>query len=383
VKFGKPSSAGLARDRLEGRRKQSAGGQTMRLPLALGSVALAAALAACHGSSGGGGGGPVPTTQPSSSPGKTEVVYVANATANTVTGYLPLAASPSLTISKGVSSPVALALDGSGDLFVANCPPCITASGTSSISFYSEASLAPARVITAGLSNPVAMAVASNGTLFVANQQNSSVTAYAKGSTTVAMTITNGVATPLAIALDGSGNLYVANGAFFPGTITVYSPSGKLLRTLPTGAVEGVALDGTGRVYASNCNVTCGNGSSADTVTVFAPNSTAVSYVITSGVKYPTVMALDSSDNLYVANNALGGNNVTRYQSGSTGLSATIDAFAPVSIAIDKNGIAFIADGVGAGGVPYNQLTEYQKGAIAAVVTNGIADPTAVAVYQP
>jgi hypothetical protein len=356
----------------------------MRIPLALGSIVLAvAALAACKGG-GSGGSGPVPTTNPSTSPGNSSVVYVANSTVNTVTGFLALATAPSITISSGVSSPVALAVDGSRNLYVDNCQPCGVSGGSSStITVYPQGSGVPGRTITAGLSKPVAMAVTSGGTLYVANQQTSTVTSYAPGSVNVGVTITTGVASPDGVALDSSGNIYVANGAFFPGTVSVYSPGGTLIRTLPGGGVEGVAVDSTGRVYVSNCNVTCGNGTLADSVIVFAPNSTAVAYSITGGISFPTSLALDSSDDLYVANNSLGkANNVTKYASGSAALVATLNAPGPAGIAIDNSGIVFIANGQSANGDSYNTLTEYQNGS-SLTVSNGVTTPVAVAVSNP
>jgi len=356
----------------------------MRLSHVFGSIAIAAlALAACNGG-GGGGGGPVPTTGPSISPGKSSVVYVANSTANNVTGYLALQTTPSITITSGVSSPFALAVDGNGNLYVDNCQPCIPNAGTSSsITVYAQNSIAVARTITAGLSKPVAMAIAPNGTLYVANEQTSTVTAYAQGSTSVAMTIIGGVATPLGVAVDPSGNIYVANGGFFPGSVTVYSPAGTLLRTLPAGGVESVAVDSTGRAYVSNCNVTCGNGTLPDSVTVFAPNSTTVAYNITTGLSFPTFMALDPSNNLYVANSGQGtANNVVKFGSGSGALIATVAAPGPSGVATDKNGILYATDGIGPAGISYSQLTEYQSGTLL-TVSKGINNPAAVAVFSP
>jgi trimeric autotransporter adhesin len=357
----------------------------MRLVHTFGAITIAAlALAACNGGSGGGGGGPVPTTSPSGSPSTGIVAYVANSSVNTVTGYLALAKTPSITISSGVSSPVALAVDSSGDLFVDNCEPCITNTGsTSTITVYAQNSGVVTRTITAGLSKPVAMAVAPNGTLYVANAGTSTVTAYAAGSSDLAMTITSGVASPLGLAVDSSGNLYVANGAFFPGTVSVYSSTGTLQRTLSAGGVEGVAVDSTGRVYVPNCNVSCGNGSGADSVSVFAPNSTSIAYAVTTGLSFPSAVALDPSNNLYVANSGQGtANNVVKFNAGSGALIATIDAPGPSGLAFDANGVLYVTDGVGPGGIQYNQMTEYQSGSTITVST-GITDPTAVAVFSP
>jgi hypothetical protein len=185
------------------------------------------------------------------------------------------------------------------------------------------------------------------------------------------------------VAVDSSGNIYVANGAFFPSTVSVYASSGTLLRTLSAGGVEGVAVDGTGRVYVPNCNVTCGNGSGSDSVSVFAANSTSISYTVTSGLSFPSAVALDPSNNLYVANNGQGtANNVVKFSAGSGALIATIAAPGPSGLAVDKNGILYVTDDIGPGGIAYSKMTEWQNGSTI-TVTNGIVDPTAVAVYSP
>ena len=239
------------------------------------------------------------------------------------------------------------------------------------------------QTITDGLSTPVSMAVGPDGTLYVANSASSAITSYAAGSSNVAMTITSGVASPVGVAVDSSGNIYVANGAFFPGTVSVYSSSGTLLRTLPAGGVEGVAVDGTGRVYVPNCNVTCGNGSASDSVTVFAANSTTVAYTVTTGLSFPSAVALDPSNNLYVANNGQGTlNNVVKFNAGSAAQVATIAAPGPSGLAVDKNGILYVTDDIGPGGISYSQMTEWQNGS-SLTVSSGIADPSAVAVFSP
>jgi hypothetical protein len=115
-------------------------------------------------------------------------------------------------------------------------------------------------------------------------------------------------------------------------------------------------------------------------VIVFKPDSTSVAYTITSGISFPTAMAFDGSNNLYVANNALGKqNNVMKYAAGTGAAIATIKAPGPTGVALDKNGIVYVSDGPGSIGASYNQLTEWQNGSIT-TVTAGISNPLAVVV---
>ena len=134
-------------------------------------------------------------------------------------------------IMRGIHNPEALLFDRSGRLFVANCPSCYYSSPPrpDSVSVYPPRGYAPDRVIKAGVESPVGLAVDSNGLLYVANSPNSLkatgwVSVYRRGANKPLRTITQGVDVPLSIAVDPSGNLYVAN--FFAGTVTVYSGGG-------------------------------------------------------------------------------------------------------------------------------------------------------------
>jgi sugar lactone lactonase YvrE len=194
------------------------------------------------------------------------------------------------------------------------------------------------------------------------------------------MTISSSVSAPDALAIDGSGNIYVANGAVFPGAVTVYSPSGALLRTLPAGAVQNVVVDHAGRVYIANCDVSCGNGTNPDSITVYAANSTSVAYSVTNDVSVPGSMAFDSKNDLFVGNGAQGsGNNVVEYAAGTASPIQTIAAPGPSGMAVDKNNVLYVANGLGPGGASYNQLTEWVNGSTL-TVTTGITNPVAVAV---
>jgi hypothetical protein len=113
---------------------------------------------------------------------------------------------------------------------------------------------------------------------------------------------------------------------------------------------------------------------------VYSPNGTTLAYVVTDSVSFPTGVAVDSKNDLYVANSALGsGNNVIKYAAGTGSPTATIAAPGPSGLAIDKNNVLYVADGAGPVGASYNQLTEYSNGSTL-TVTSGITNPVAVAI---
>ncbi|MBV9699696.1 MAG: hypothetical protein JO078_06195 [Candidatus Eremiobacteraeota bacterium] len=155
-------------------------------------------------------------------------VYVANGESAHyhayVTVYRPHSTKLWFKIENGNGVPRALALDRSGDLFIANQP--------SEVREYAPESRRLLRVITQGIDNPTAMLFDESGRLYVANRGYSSsskgwISVYAPGALSPKYQIVEGVNDPVALALDGHDDLYVANvGGRTDGKIVVYAPNG-------------------------------------------------------------------------------------------------------------------------------------------------------------
>jgi glucose/arabinose dehydrogenase len=123
-------------------------------------------------------------------------LYVA--TNNSIAVYPKNATSPAQTISLGSGYASALKFDSVGDLYA------IT--GSNSVAVYAPGSDTPVETLTQGLDAPVALAIAGTGRLFVANhgagsKDLGSVTVYEKLKSKAVTTITNGVAAPTDIAV--------------------------------------------------------------------------------------------------------------------------------------------------------------------------------------
>lgn len=189
----------------------------------------------------------------------------------------------------------ALTVDAAGNLYVA--------AGTNAIDVYAPGSTTPSRTITDGIFDPISLAVDSAGNLYVANvfggtedcgsTPGGTVTVYAPGSESVLYTIgaNDGICFPGRLAVDGENNLYVANGP--PGTetlgsVTVYAPGGKLLRTITVGinAPDAIALDAAANVFVANTG--------ANTVTEYRSGTSSLLRTISDGVQYPEAIAVGS-----------------------------------------------------------------------------------------
>ncbi|HYB91935.1 MAG TPA: NHL repeat-containing protein, partial [Candidatus Binataceae bacterium] len=255
--------------------------------------------------------------------------------------------SPAPSPATGLSWPYGIARDSSGNLYVANeLAPSLTVYARSA-----SGNAAPTATIAGsntGLTNPTGIALDSSGNIYEADAGsitggNDSVNVYAAGSNgnvTPAATITGtstGLANPTGIALDSSGNIYVPNSnSVWGGTdsITVY-PAGSNGNATPSATIAGagtgllvpwaIALDSSGNIYVAN------QGSqvwAADSITVYSAGSngnatpSATISGTSTGLLSPGGIAVDSSGNIYVTNDAgLFGysDSITVYTAGSNG----------------------------------------------------------------
>jgi uncharacterized protein (TIGR03437 family) len=241
-----------------------------------------------------------------------------------------------------INAPLGVAVDGSGNLYIAdtanNVVRRVSASG--SISTFAGNGTAGfggdgGSPTGAQLNGPQGLAVDSSGNLYIADTQNNRVRKISGGSiTTVAGTGTAGFGgdggapggaqlnLPMGVAFDGSGNLYIAEFG------------NNRVRKISGGSIATVA--GTG-VFGYS-----GDGSAATSAQLNGPESVAV----------------DSLGNLYIADSA---NNAVRRVtggiittvagtglpgfSGDGGLATGANVANPVAVAVDSAGNLYIADG--------------------------------------
>jgi hypothetical protein len=244
-------------------------------------------------------------------------LYVANLLGNTVTVYAPGRARPKLTIRPRVSSPDALAFDeSSGNLYVANNCTILGSSGACSnpntVSAYHHGRYALS--ITQSVNQPVALALDGSGDLFVANAGSNTVTEYAADSHSLIRTISAGVKGPTALAISPiTGDLYVANNQ--GDDVTVYTARATHpTRTVIVPQPYRLAIDNDGDLYVGTPSL----------VLIYCRPCNKPSRVINH--QAVVALAIDESNRyLYVANGGLlyTKQNVQLYLPGSTSPSKT------------------------------------------------------------
>ena len=254
-----------------------------------------------------------------------------------------------------------------------------------------------------GLINPAGLAVDRTGNVFIADagpaQANGSTTppgdvvelSAAGVQTTIA---TPGVEAPYGIALDGSGNIYVAdygNPKLF-GNVLVIAPSGTT-RTLAPSPSNGtlysdptdVVADSAGNIFTADYGLsqiimTQVNGGKLSRPLTSANINTAntapqISNSYVPPYVQPLTVAVDSADNLYVAD-TYGSQVVTGPANGATPPKVLLAAGVmingaslqfPSGIAVDAAGTVYVADSGN------NRIVEIPAGGGAPTVLNVVA----------
>jgi sugar lactone lactonase YvrE len=308
----------------------------------------------------------------------------------------------------GLDVPHGVALDGTGNIYVANIGS--DNGDADSVTVYpagSSGNVAPSAVISGagtGLNLPDGVAIFS-GKIYVSNFGNNSVTVYpvaSNGNTAPSATISGlstGLAGPDGIALDSGGKIYVANDG--NNSVTVYA-AGSSGNAAPSATISG---SNTGLADTSGIAVNAGNiyvtatGSSVTVYPATSNGNVAPSATISgSGTALDNAerIALDSAGKIYVGNDGSqegGSDTVTVYAAGSSGnatpseiinrqFAVSLTGLAgPAGAAVDSSGIYVTNDN--------NSVTTYSAGSngnIAPIATisgsnTGLSNPTGIALH--
>ena len=300
-----------------------------------------------------------------------------------------------------ISSPEGVAVDGSGNLYIADWDnhrirKVDAATGNISTVAGTTADVGDGGLAaSAHLRSPIGVAVDGSGNLYIADWDNHRVRKVDTAGviTTVAGTGTQGFSgdggqatmaelfNPRGVAVDGSGNLYIADTVDqrirkvdTAGVITTvagtgaqsYGGDGGQATAAQISSPEGVAVDGSGNLYIADWgNHRVRKVNTAGVITTVTGTGTGGisgdgGVATAAQINGPSDVAVDGSGNIYIADygnhrirkvDASTGNISTVAGTGTAGYSgdggaATAAQFdGPFKVAVDGAGNLYIADG--------------------------------------
>ena len=279
------------------------------------------------------------------------------------------------TLGSGFNAPYGPAVDGSGDVFVADhnnnaVKEIVAVGGVISSS-------STVNTVGSGFNQPYGVAVDGSGDVFVADTGHSAVKEILAGtggaasgtvnSSSTVNTVGSGFTSPTGVAVDGSGNVFVADwghnavkeivagtGGAASGTVN----SSSTVSTVGSGftSLNGVAVDGYGDVFVGDTGhnavkeIVAGTGGAASGTV----NSSSTVNVLGSGFSSPCGVAVDGSGNVFVADIANGAvyeivAGTGGAASGTVNSSSTVNVLgsgfnAPFGVAVDGSGDVFVGD---------------------------------------
>ena len=196
-----------------------------------------------------------------------------------------------------LNSPLSVAADGAGNVYIADTYNNRVLKETPSAGSYIESVVA-----SSGLNDPSGVAVDGNGNVYIADTRNSRVLkeTLSAGSYTqsvVASGASGGLIYPDGVAVDGSGNVYIADTYNNRVVMETLSAGNYTQSTVVTGLNHpaGVTVNGSGRVYAAD------TGNSRVVMETPATGSYSQSTVVSSSLSLPAGVAVDGSGNIYIA----------------------------------------------------------------------------------
>ena len=297
-------------------------------------------------------------------------------TLTTVGGNVVQKWTPSL-VSKGLNNPAGVAVDNSGNLYIAN-------SGANSIVKVNALtqSKTTLNVPNGSFNFPTGVAVDGDGNVYIADYLYNIIQKYDIQAGTLTQLNISGLNSPYGVALDKNNNVYVANSK--ANTIVVYNqavPSQSIISSPLLNNPTGVAVDASLNIYVANCGgnsiLFFGYNSLTSTYNSAVEILTQSSFPTLSG---PVALAVDRFGALYITNT--GDNTILKYDPAnptippsilfSAGLNTPqgVALNTPQGVAVDYYGNVYV------GNSSDNNIISFPNATIAAISIEGSLTPT-------
>jgi uncharacterized repeat protein (TIGR01451 family) len=237
-------------------------------------------------------------------------------------------------VSSGLGTPEGLAVDRSGNVYVADVR-------NNTIEEWSVSTQQLTTLVSVGLSNPSGVAVDGAGNVYIADTGDNAVKEWNAVTHQLTTLVSSGLNAPNGVAVDTAGDVYIADTG--NNTIKEWKPSTQLVATLVSSglnAPNGVAVDIAGDVYFSD--------TSNNAIKEWVASNQQVTTLVSTGLNQPVGVAVDGSGNVYFGDY---GNYAIKEWSASTQKVVTLVSTGPnvsVGVAVDVSGNLYISQPVNA-----------------------------------
>ncbi len=250
----------------------------------------------------------------------------------TQAGSTYVAANPlTALVSSGLSGPYGVAVDGSGNVYIAD-------TGNNAIKEWTATNNTVTDLVSVGLNRPAGVAVDGAGNVYISDTFNNAIKKWTAANNTVTTLVSSGLGEPGGVAVDGAGNVYIADS--LNSAIKEWTAANSNVTTLVSSGLSyptSVAVDGAGNVYIADINL--------KTIKKWTAANNTVTTMVSSGLSYPYGVAVDGSGNVYIANN-IGNYKIYQWTAANNTVTTLVSSGlnGPFDVAVDGAGNVYIAD---------------------------------------
>jgi DNA-binding beta-propeller fold protein YncE len=221
-------------------------------------------------------------------------VYVANSYDSAVMKWTMTTNTMGMLFSE-VGGPYGVAVDGDGSVYFSDL-------FSGAVKKWTAATQTKSTLVSTGLNFPYAIAVDAAGNVYIADGNNSAIKKWTAATNTVSTLVSTGLNSPTGVAVDAAGNVYIAD--FSNRAVKKWTAATQTVSTLVSSGLSNpysVAVDTSGNVYITDYN--------NNAVKKWNAATNIVTTLVSTGLASPTGVAVDANGNVYISDD---GNNVIR-----------------------------------------------------------------------
>jgi len=233
-------------------------------------------------------------------------------------------------VSSGLNSPLGLAEDGLGHVFIAD-------SFNNAVKIWTASDNALTTLVSSGLNLPQGVAVDSAGNVFIADTFNSAIKMWSVANSNMTTLVSSGLNLPGGVAVDGAGHVYIADT--FNSVIKMWTIASSNMTTLVSSGLSypsGVAVDHAGNVFIADTH--------NQAIKVWTAATRHVTTLVSSGLLYPYGVAVDGAGNVFIADTH---NQAIKVWTAATSNVTTLETLGldePGGVVVDGTGNVYVAD---------------------------------------